>query len=237
MNTCNNCRVELEEGITVCPLCGIKSNIPGKNRDNNKRNEFEISTFDFSELSENQKGKLFWVISILILCSIVIVPFIVDLVLNKQITWSKYSIISGLYVFVNITLFSFLYNKIFILLSGSFVSTSLLLLTFDIMNHNIGWGFKLGFPIILLIYFIVFVLIISIKKAKQKGINLVAYFLIAAGVMCICIESIISLHIFETFRLTWSPICLLSVLPVSALFFFIHYKLKRITDLKRFFHI
>lgn len=237
MNVCNNCKVELDDDIIICPLCGKKTNLPVKEEPVRQTSEFEINEFNFNELTEKQKGKLFFEISILILCSLVIVPLIIDIIINNSITWSKYTITSGLAVFANVIMISLYSKRTFLVLAGSFISMSLLLLAIDLFSHNVGWGLKLGFPIILFIHAIIFFLLLIVKKQKQKGINLIAYILIAAGMLCICIETIIDLHVSNSLHLQWSPICFVSVIPVSALFFYIHYKLKRITDLKRFFHI
>ncbi len=237
MNVCNNCKVELDDDIKVCPLCGKKTNLPVKEETVNDTSEFELNNFNFNELTEKQKGKLFFEISILILCSLVVVPLIIDVILNSRITWSKYTIASGLAVFANVIMISLYFKRTFLVLAGSFVSTSLLLLAIDLFNHNVGWGLKLGFPIILFIHAIIFFLLLIVKKQKQKGINLLAYILLAAGMLCICIETIIDLHLINSLNLQWSLICFAATLPVSALFFYIHYKLKRVTDLKRFFHI
>lgn len=237
MNVCNNCKVELDDDINICPLCGKKTNLPVKEEHVKEKSGFEINDFNFDELTEKQKGKLFFEISILILCSLVVVPLIIDIIINNRITWSKYTIASGLAVFANVIILSLYFKRTFLVLAGSFVSMSLLLLAIDLFSHNVGWGLKLGFPIILFIHAIIFFLLLIVKKQKQKGINLLAYILLAAGMLCICIETIIDLHISNSLNLQWSLICFISVVPVSALFFFIHYKLKRVTDLKRFFHI
>lgn len=237
MNVCNNCKVELDADINICPLCGKNTNLPVREEYFKEKSGFEINDFNFDELTEKQKGKLFFEISILILCSLVVVPLIIDVIINSRITWSKYTIASGLAVFANVIMLSLYFKRTFLVLAGSFVSTSLLLLAIDLFNHNVGWGLKLGFPIILFIHAIIFFLLLIVRKQKQKGLNLIAYILIALGMLCVCIETIIDLHVINSLYLQWSLICFVSVLPVSALFFYIHYKLKRVTDLKRFFHI
>jgi hypothetical protein len=127
-------------------------------------------------------------------------------------------------------------NKAILMAFLSFVSTSLLLLAIDFFNSNIGWGLKLGVPLIFSIYIAIGFFIITVKRTKQKGINLIAFFLLLSGVLCIIIETIVSLH-SGTFKLIWSPILLVSVFSVAVILLFIHYRLKKVTDLKRFFHI
>jgi len=201
MNVCNNCKVELYDDINICPLCGKKTNLPVNEEHVKEKSGFEINDFNFDELTEKQKGKLFFEISILILCSLVVVPLIIDIIINNRITWSKYTIASGLAVFANVIILSLYFKRTFLVLAGSFVSMSLLLLAIDLFSHNVGWGLKLGFPIILFIHAIIFFLLLIVKKQKQKGINLLAYILLAAGMLCICIETIIDLHISNSLNL------------------------------------
>jgi hypothetical protein len=241
MNKCTKCGVELDVEMNYCPLCGQKSS--RINDDDLKENSgkelvvAENSTYNLNELTEPQKKKLFWEMSGIILVSGIVVTFIIDLIINKQISWSKYSITIGLFILINISLISFLSKKPILLLTGSFVTSTLLLLMLDYYTQYLGWGYKLGIPIILFIYLIVFVLIILIRKSKEKGINIIAYFLIAAGILCVAIESIISLHLVNHIKLQWSIITLASVFSVSGIILFIHYRLKKATDLKKFFHI
>jgi hypothetical protein len=240
MNSCNYCGVELDVEMNYCPLCGHKSNtpaIPDRKTIRKESSETINEPYGFNELTQQQKRKLFWELSTLILVSIVVVTFILDLLINKQITWSKYTITVGLVLLINISMIVFMQKHVFLLLSGCFVSTSLLLIILDKFNQNLGWGLKVGIPIIFFIYLVVYFLIFAIRKSRQKGINIIAYFLIAIGILCLCIEGYISLHTLNYIRLQWSAIVLVSVIPVSAILFFIHYRLKKVTDLKKFFNI
>jgi hypothetical protein len=241
MNYCNNCGVELDVEMNYCPLCGQKSSSPDspdfEKRPGKNGLKAESESYNFNQLTALQKRKVFWELSAIILASGVFVSFFIDITTSREINWSKYPITIGLFLFVNITLICFFPKKNFIVLLGSFIATSLFLITLDLYNHNLGWGIKLGIPIIFFLYLIVFLLIVVIKKSKQKGINLIAYILIAAGIAGLCIESILSLHLLNRLELSWSIILLVSVLSASGILLFIHYRLKRVTDLKRFFHI
>jgi hypothetical protein len=49
-------------------------------------------------------------------------------------------------------------------------------------------------------------LLTVIRLSSQKGINLIAYGLVAATLLCIGIESILSFYLHHHFRLWWSLI-------------------------------
>lgn len=241
MTYCKTCGVELEITMKFCPLCGehIRDETLEKEghlpMQETKQEERLLS--DFKELTPVQRRKLFWQLSGIILISGMIVTFIINLIINQSITWSKFSMSACLILFINITLLVFSRKKIILSLIGCFISTSILLVLFDMFNKNIGWASKLGIPLVFAFYLVVFVLISLVRMSKQRGINLIAYFLIASGILSLCIEGIISLQINNMLSFHWSIIALSSVLSVSVILLFIHYRLRKGTDLKRFFHI
>jgi hypothetical protein len=241
MKNCKNCGVELEENMNFCPLCGEP--VAYKTHKNKaylqfqKTKQEEKILSDFNELTHHQRQKLFWELSGIILISGMIITFIIDLIINQSVTWSKYSMSVCLVLFINVTLIVFLQKKIYVLLSGSFVSVSILLILFDLFSQNTGWGIKIGIPMILCFYFVVFGLIKIVRRSRRVGINLIAYFLVTSAIFCLCIDGVISLQRNNRLNLQWSVIVLASVLPVAAILLYIHYRLKKGTNLKRFFHI
>ncbi|MBN2521279.1 MAG: zinc ribbon domain-containing protein [Bacteroidales bacterium] len=240
MNYCKNCGVELEENMNICPLCGesIDEKSVKKEHLQSAQPQPEKKLFsDYESLTQKQRRKLFWELSGIILISGIIVTLIIDLIINKNITWSKYSITASLVIFVNITLITFWRHKIILVFVGSFVSTSILLVLLDMYNLNIGWGVKLGIPFLFSLYFIILVLVILMRISNQQGFNMLACFFIAIGLLTMCIEGIISIYTKKVFYLHWSIIVMVCMIPISAILFFIHYRLKKGIDLKRFFHI
>jgi hypothetical protein len=241
MKICLQCGVELEEPVQICPLCRYPVH---KGRTDPKENsrvadeqQYDKLLSDYVKLTRDQKRKLFWELSGIILLSCVLITLIIDLVTSGCITWSRYSITVCLVLFANFTLLSFWRHKLLLMLGGSFISTSLLLVLLDIYNKSIGWGTKLGIPLLLSLYLIVFIFAWLIRITKQHGFNVLGYFFIAAGVLCVCTEGILSVYIMDHLTFRWSLIVFACMVPVAAILFFIHYRLNRGTDLRRFFHI
>jgi len=241
MNTCPNCNVELDDEMKTCPLCNYSIAMGQPDTDemknhqlNNEKNNFIPG---YEKLTMMQKRKLFWELSGIILFSGIMVTLIIDLVTSKSITWSKYTITVCLVLFANSTLLTFWRHRLLVLIGGSFVFTSLLLLLLDLYSFKIGWGIKLGVPILLSFYLLVFVLTLLVRSAKRKGLNILAYFFIAIGIFSFCIEGLISQYFINRLQFTWSLIILVSMVPIAGILFFIHYRLNRGIELKRFFHI
>lgn len=240
MKVCNYCGVELDVEMNYCPLCGHKSNTPvaaGHYGANKNGSQESNEDFHFEELSFHQKQKLVWELAAFVLVLTSVVTLIIDLLATKQVTWSKYTMTIGVVLLIDISLILLMYKRIFLVLIGCFLTTSLLLFLLDLYNHNLDRGLELGIPIIFFIFIVVFFLALLIRKTKQKGINIIAYSLMAAGIICMCIEGIISLHILRKLDFQWSVIVLVSVLPVSAILLYVHYRMKKATNLKKVFHI
>jgi len=241
MKVCNYCGVELDAEMNYCPLCGHKSNTPvvksRKGDDNTGVKQTKTETYNFEDLTQHQQRKIVWELSAFILVSCVVITSIIDLLISRHITWSKYTMTIGLVLLIDISLIIFMQKQLFLLFSGCFVSTSILLFLLDMYSRNIDNGLKLGIPIIFFIFLVVFILSVLIRKMKQKGINIIAYSLIAAGIICMCIEGIITLHLQNQLNFKWSMIVMVAILPVSAILLYIHYRLKRVTNLKKAFHI
>jgi uncharacterized membrane-anchored protein len=96
---------------------------------------------------------------------------------------------------------------------------------------------KLGIPLLLAAYVTLLALFKVIRKTHQKGLNIIAYSLIAAGIFSLCIDGIISLYSGETIVLSWSLIVMVSAVLVAGFLLYVHFQLKKATDLRRFFHI
>lgn len=242
MRKCSNCGVELEKNMNFCPLCGEP--FIDENTENleyikvRKQKQDEKRLTDYQKLSGLQKRKIFWEISGMILITAILVTFILDFFSNNAITWSRYSISVCAVLFLNTTLIRFWPRNLIVLMLGSLATTSVLVILLDMFQSpSISWGINLAVPLLAVTHIITTGLTKVIVSLKEKGLNLIAYSFIALGIFSICIEGIISFYVNDIFTLHWSLIVMASVLPGSALLFFIHYRLKKGTDLRRFFHI
>jgi hypothetical protein len=66
---------------------------------------------------------------------------------------------------------------------------------------------------------------------------LIAFSFIAAAMLCICTDAVLSYFTNHFFRLRWSIIVSACIIPVTVILFFVHYRLKKGRNLKRAFHI
>ncbi len=236
---CENCGVELEENANYCSLCGEPvSNENSTELDYlNSGKTKKIERTNFQKLTQLQKRKIFWEIAGIILFSGMLITLTINLVGSHTLNWSKYIITIGLALFVNITLVLFLHKKIFLQFSLSFLTSATFIFLLDLYTGNAGWGTKLGIPLLLAAYIIVLSFILVEKKTKKKELNLIAYSIIASGLLCVCIDGIISVYTKNCLSFGWSITVMVAAIFVSSILLYVHVRLKKGTDLKRFFHI
>lgn len=241
MIQCPGCGVELEENANFCSLCGEpladkSSDDPAYVRSGKARKEEKLLT-DYRKLTGFQKRKIFWKISGIILASGIVSTLLIDFFVNQSISWSRFPATIGLVLYINFTLNTFLRKKIILMLLLSFLSVSGLFMLFDFYAGGAGEKIKLGIPAIVAGYIVVLALVFVIRNSRQKGLNVIAYSLLAAGLLCGCVDALITIYNRNRLGIDWSLVVMFSVLFVSLLLLYIHYQLRKATDLKRFFHI
>jgi len=238
MKTCPRCGVDFEENLTICPLCLYSETGSAENSESIEPEAADLRTLTgYGRLSKRQKRKLFWEISVIVLLSGILVTMIIDLISTGLISWSKYTITACLLLFVNITLFSFLRHKLLLLLCGSFITTSLLIILLDIYSNKMGWGTQLGVPLLLSLYLAIYLIAILFRKNSQHGFNMLGYIFMATGLLSMWIELCVSRYFQGRIKLSWSLIVMVCMLVIAGILMYFHHRLKKGAELRRFFHI
>lgn len=241
MNYCNNCGVEMDDDMNCCPLCGLvvgEEPVIIDEQPQPKQPYLGDKVMgEIRKLTILEKRKIFSKVLGIMLGSGIIVTLIINLIISNDISWAKYNVLASLTIFVNIYLFTIWRERPYLVAIVSLVSLVVGMLLLDIISHNAGWGARLGVPILFALYAFILLFIWYIRASKQLGFNVLAVGLVEAGLLLMCIEGIISRYSQHSITLSWSIVAGASIVPVAALLIYMHYKLKKGTDLKRFFHI
>lgn len=240
MINCKNCGVELDEHMNFCPVCGV----PVFDQDRDKRERMiseklavsnRLKT-EIDRLDKMQKKKFYWEVISIILVSGVLSAIILNFIIQTTLSWSLYVLAGGLAIFAYVTILSYIRNG-WVAMFSLFAVNALTLLFIDLVDQSIGWSVELGIPLLTAALFILAGVIVAIRHTPEKGFNIIAYIFLASAIASIAVDSLVSLYIENRFDLSWSVIVFASTLPVAVVLLYIYYKLRRGTDLRKFFHI
>lgn len=231
MTTCKKCLVELEDDMKSCPLCGTPVNSSGLAPSVLDETHAEIDEGDRRVLH-----RILWQVTAILLLSGIVATLIIDISINMAVTWSVYPMAICLIVLSYASFLAFWRTwLIFQLLAGWALST-LLLVACSYFFPAADWTVSLGIPILFAVNFISILLLGVFKVARSKSLNLVAIVFVAIAVLCIIVESILSLHFKDKVELTWSIIVAACLLPVTAALIFMHYRARKSSTLHKIFH-
>jgi hypothetical protein len=232
MNICTSCGVELEEGLTNCPLCSGDSELPGSEIKKNPKSASEVMRA--GSLTRRQH---LWELSGIVAASAMIVCTIVDLVIDRGLYWSLFADISVTSVWIILTLIIWSGNRTIFVLSGLTVTISCMLALFNILTGPPEWVTGIALPIIVSL----FILSVSIeligRKAKLRGFGLLASAFLAVALFLVTTEVLIDIYKNGVIEVIWSAIAAASIVPITLVLFFMHYRMKKGNSLESLFHI
>ncbi|HEU5051710.1 MAG TPA: DUF6320 domain-containing protein [Hanamia sp.] len=239
MKYCANCEVELEEGMTRCPLCGsvaVNDDTPRKQPENiHVDQEIEYKS-GVQQLTKHQKA-LTWEIVSLILVSVIFATLLINFILNKRITWAVYPVAACVAAFSYTSFFAFSRYGIVMRLAGGFIISSVVLLIAGLFISGVDWTYKIAIPLLFFASIIAAALAELVRVSRYKGINLIAYAFIGSGVLCLFIDGVLSFYHQHEVHLWWSVIVAICVLLVAIVLMFLHFRLKKGRSLEKTFHI
>jgi hypothetical protein len=233
MITCPQCGIQREPDFTECPLC--KSKFTDDQEVHPPRSQPYPGIE--KELSGKERIRLFWELSGLLHLSSIIVLLFIDVMLNRKPGWSIYALAGIAASYCYITLFVFAGRKPFLLLSGILLNSCALLFIIDILHNGLTWFLVPALPLALFLVLFIGLIVFFNIKTEHRGLNIIAAAALAIGAYNIVIELCINwMHNHHVF-LTWSLVVAASILPFSFMLLYIHYRLKRGTSLRKFFHL
>ncbi|MCK5821180.1 MAG: hypothetical protein KAH17_04820 [Bacteroidales bacterium] len=233
MSICKHCGVEIEGEFSQCPLCQRPSH------SELHQNSTITSAYNpgYSPLSTKEKSRLFWELATILHFSALVVTILIDIITNKRPTWSLYAITSIAASYIFITLLTFTTRKLWIFLPGLLINTLSFLVLIDLYDNGINWFVNPGLPLAGFFIILLGGVMAFAFRTSQKGFNIIALVSLAIGLYCILAEIFIKMANNLEVTLSWSAIVAASILPFALLLFFLHYRLKRGTSLRKFFHL
>jgi hypothetical protein len=234
MSYCTNCGVELDDGLTTCPLCGFASDNSGNKKSTDKS---ELYPSDIILLYKKENRKHIWELSGVISFSGIAVCTIVDLVIRKSLSWSMYADTSIFASWVCLTLILLAFRKYFIIIPGFLLTILTSLFLFDLFSPPVNWFYGIGLPLTFTLFVAVSIMIVLWKVANFKGFNILAFAFVVLSGFCIVSEVFIDKYLFNSVEIRWSAIVAISILPIALVLLFVHYRMKRGKRLDSYFHV
>lgn len=231
INICKACGVELEQEMQVCPLCDTPANAAVAKTATNERKEFNAIA-DKKRYSLNRI--LLQIVAILLLSGIA-ATLIINLAIQGRVTWSVYPIFICLILLFYALLFSLWHTRpSFQLLGGWALSAGVLFMLSSIIDST--WPVRLALPLLSALNIMAFLLMGVLKGMRIKGLNIFAISLLAIALLCLAIEAIISFYVNKDIKFEWSAIVAACLLPVAIAIFFMYFKTRNNSELKKIFH-
>ncbi len=232
MTICVSCGIELDDGLKICPLCG-------RDQENDAGNEHIPESYPSGiiHLHKKENRRHIWELSGIIAFSAITVCTIVDLLINKGLGWSLFCDVSIIAVWFVLSISLFLHKRTFIAVALLMLTILTALFFIDFIDSGSKWFFPVGFPLTIAAFIAAGLIIVLYKAAHFKGLNIIAAALIILSGFCIITEMILDEYMHSAVALRWSLIAAVSIFPVSLIFFFYHYRLKKGNRLDSFFHI
>ncbi|MCU0455829.1 MAG: hypothetical protein MUE74_05955 [Bacteroidales bacterium] len=232
MIICINCGVELDDGTGLCPLCG-RDPAEKAGRDVITNN----SPSGIIKLQKKENRKYLWELIGILAFSGIAVCTIIDLLIRKNLQWSPISDVSIIAAWIIITLYLFVYKRPFVFFPLVMLTILAALFSIALLGDAMKWFLPVGLPVTLAGFLSVAAVITLYKAARFRGLNILASALVILSGLCIIIEISLDRYTAASTDLRWSLIVAASILPVSLIFFFYHYRLKKGNRLDSFFHI
>lgn len=232
MTICAHCGVELDDGMKICPLCGM-------DMEKNEDQEYVSNNYpsEIIKLQKKEKKRFLWELSAVIAFSAIAVCTLVDLLVSKGLKWSLYSDIPVSAIWVILTLFRFAHKRIILLVLSILMTILTALFLINLISPARQWFFPVGLPVTLAAFLAVSILLTLYRAARFKGLNIIAAALVVLSGFCIVVEFTLDLFLDGVVHLRWSLIASVSVIPVALIFLFYHYRLQKGKRLDSFFHI
>lgn len=255
MPYCPKCKVSLAEGAAFCPLClGPSAETLMEPESTNGTESFRPSTrtksaepmpmpgevrdADVEErLSGPERRKLVMELLTVSFSLVLVITVSIDMIFFSGFSWSRYVAL----ILIVAWLFSYMplvfWGHPWLLFSVLGPSLPLALFCWALFSGSSAWFLPVGLPIVLSLEAVTVSVLVILHLLRQRGLNYPAVILAGLAFLCVALDVTVFHAVSGLWGLTWSLVVVFSVLPVSGLFFYLHYRLLKRASLRKLFRL
>jgi len=238
MPYCSQCKVEVDDYVDVCPLCGtpIRTKTKGKMKTKGKFPD-EPSLESRHDRTGVFRFLVWEIVSVSLLTALLIV-FLTNVIIDLAVTWSWYPMAAILLAWLLAT-FALLLHKRPLLIPILSAAAVLLLLAFldFIGDLAIDWFHVIALPIAVLLIIVTTAVILMSTQTKRKGFNIAAFILLGLGLVAAGLDAIINYFLLARITLSWSLFVIIPVFFTGIFLLYIHYRVAKAGNVKKWFQI
>jgi hypothetical protein len=237
MPYCPNCGVELEEGAPACPLCGTPSFGAKAKPDNPERGEWAIDPENREKLTEKERLKIVWEVISVSTAIAAAVVCAMNLLMSHELTWALYTLASLILAWILMTSPLRLRSHPALAILIAACAVPAFLVGLDLFDGSLGWSLRIGIPIALTAELSSALASFAAAKARRKGINIIAFALVAAAATCVGIDAVLGLSRTGRLELKWSVVVAVSLASVAAFLLYLHHSVTTRVNLRKLFRL
>lgn len=238
MPYCPRCGVEVEANKMKCPLCNTPLQpLDEEQPDYKSKYPDDVPKDEQKPPKEKKKKKkrlLIFEITSVILVIPLIVSITTNLIIDGTVTWSLYPIASLLLAWFMISAPLLFPNNVVAIAAGEFIPLLVYFLVIDLLdNGQLNWYVRIALPIIVSVGAASFIIAFGSLKSKNKGLNIPAYFLFGASIICLIVDVCVTSYINSALGLKWSLYVLVPAMLTGGFLLYLHFRVTKNKDLKR----
>jgi hypothetical protein len=228
---CRNCGVEFDDATESCPLCGL--HVTGIPRERVGLGHREVVA---QNTGKGVLGRILWQVTSVLLMSGIASTLIINLSLQRQVTWSIYPVTICIILLCYAAPLSIWFRGTLTNLLSGWVAASICLLIIAYLPPGHGWAIKLALPIVCTLNLAVLLVLGASRLVRSKALNVLALVFLVLAAACLTIDGIISVYLYDAIKVSWSVIVAACLLPVTGTIFFMYFRMRNNSELKKIFH-
>jgi uncharacterized membrane protein len=244
MAFCPNCGVELAASSKYCPLCGAAAGSGtvevaecGESEGAAKRDRRSTDSDNPENLTQAERRKIAWELVSVSTAIAAAAVCAANLLADHRLSWALYPLASLTMIWAIVTITLMLGKRPLIAAAIGACIPPLFLTAIDAFDGRLSWALPVALPIAMVAEFSAAAAVFSGVKAKRKGVNLIAFAVLAVTATCIGIETTLNLFLRHSFTLVWSAIVAAALVPVAIFLLYLHHRVTKKSNLRKLFRL